>query len=159
MWKEIERKFLIKKMPILDDLVSVDYERYFIYNHGGVEIRVQKKWDIYEFERKQTENKISAKKLKYQITKDEFEQLKKQAAYWIFRKSYKVSEEPKITIKIYSGRFEWLSRAEVEFVSEENANSFTLPDWFGDEITDSSLGRDSRLVKLSEEEFKKLMKS
>jgi len=45
-------------MPDLDDLESIDYDRYFIYNQSGVEIRVQKKWDIYEFERKETQNTL-----------------------------------------------------------------------------------------------------
>ena len=157
MKNEIERKFLIKKMPSLDGLESIDYERYFIYNQAGVEIRVQKKWNIYEFERKETENPLFAKKLKYKITKTEFEQLKKQAPYWIFRKSYKISQEPNMSIKVYSDRFEWLQRVEVEFNSEEQAHSFVIPDWFGEEITDSSLGRDSQLINLSEEEFKKLI--
>lgn len=157
MQKEIERKFLIKNMPKLEDLEVVDYERYFIYNQAGVEIRIQKKWDIYQFERKETQNNLSAKKLKYEITKTEFEQLKKQAPYWIFRKSYRVSKEPKISIKIYSGRYEWLNRVEVEFTSQKNAQDFVLLDWFGEEITDSSLWRDSKLVELSEQEFKGLI--
>ena len=144
-------------MPNLDDLESIDYERYFIYNQAGVEIRVQKKWDIYEFERKETQNMLFAKKLKYEITKTEFEQLKKQAPHWICRKSHKISEEPNMSIKTYSGRFQWLERVEVEFTSEEQANSFVIPDWFGEEITDSPLGRDSQLINLSEEEFKKLI--
>jgi len=100
---------------------------------------------------------LSAKKLKYEITQTEFEQLKKQAPYWIFRKSYKISQEPNISIKVYSDRFEWLQRVEVEFNSEEQAYSFVIPDWFGEEITDSPLGRDSQLINLSEEEFKKLI--
>ena len=42
-----------------------------------------------------------------------------------------------------------------EFTSKENANKFTPPSWMGEEITDTPLGRDSRLLDLTEEEFKK----
>lgn len=157
MWNEIERKFLIKNMLKLSNLESIDYERYFLYNIGNVEIRIQKKWGIYEFERKETQNILSAKKYKYEITKEEFDKLKRQTLKWIFRKSYKVSEDPKITIKIYSDRFEWLSRAEIEFSNQHSAENFKPLDWFGEEITESDLWRDSKLICLSEEEFKSLI--
>jgi CYTH domain-containing protein len=41
--KEIERKFLIKDIPILDDIEPIRYERYFLSNFNDSEVRIQKK--------------------------------------------------------------------------------------------------------------------
>ena len=49
-------------------------------------------------------------------------------------------------------------RAEIEFKSEYEAQNFKPFDWMGREITNTMLGKDSKLVQLSKEEFKKLLK-
>ncbi len=157
MSNEIERKFLIKEMPDISNLKSLSYERYFLFRNPSVEIRIQKKGDKYEFERKTTESNLSAKKYKFELTKEEFEKLKKQSNESIIRESYKISETPEITIKIYQGKFEGLKRIEVEFSDEKEAQEFHPLEWFGKEITNSSLGRDSKLIDLSDEEIKNFL--
>lgn len=158
MTKEIERKFLVKKIPDLNNLESISYERYFLYSSENIEIRIQKKCEKYQFERKEKLSNLSANKQKFDISKEEFDVLKQYSWKSIIRDSYLLTTNPEITLKIYHGRFEGLYRAEVEFGDEESAKNFVPFDWFGKEITNSPMGRDSTLLDLTEEEFDQLMK-
>lgn len=152
---EIERKFLVKKLPDLSGLEPVSYERHYIYRSDGVEIRVQKKGKKYEFERKVETSALTREGQKFQITEEEFNFFKSLSTHEIIRDSYLVSENPEISLKIYHGKHEGLVRAEIEFESEKEAKNFKPLDWFGKEISDSPVGRDGRLIQLSEEDFKK----
>ena len=67
MVNEIERKFLIKRMPDLSNFESVIYERFYIFRNDIVEMRVQKKGEKYEIERKEMVNGLSAEKTKLVI--------------------------------------------------------------------------------------------
>ena len=156
---EIERKFLVKTLPDLSNLKPIRYERHYLNKDTGLEKRIQKKGDNYELEELQSELGLSRVKFKKEITLKEFEQLKKQAREAIIRDSYQISDNPQVSIKIYHGRFEGLIRVEVEFSSEEQAKDFQPLQWFGLEITDTPLARDSSLLGLSNEHLKKLLSS
>jgi len=153
MSEEIERKFLVKEMPNLDGFKPLSYERYFLFKNRFVEIRVQKRGDIYEFERKENQNNLSTKKIKFEISRDEFLKLKENSVNFIRRKSYIISKNPSITIKVYDEKHCDLRRIEVEFDSELDAEKFVPLKWFGKKITNSKLGRDSKLIDLSKEEI------
>jgi hypothetical protein len=56
---EIERKWFIKKLPDLQGLKSISYERYFLFIGDAVEVRIQKKGDKFEFERKSQISKLT----------------------------------------------------------------------------------------------------
>ncbi len=129
---EIERKWLVKNLPDLSNLMLVKWERYFLFINDKIEIRIQKKGDKYELERKSVLSKLSREEVKFEITKDEYDTLEKYCSKSIIR-------------------------AEVHFTSEEEAEAFKPLDWFGKEITDSPLGRDKTIINLSEGEFTKLM--
>lgn len=154
---EIERKFLIKELPNLSNCEIIRYERYFLFRNQNIEIRIQKKGEKYEFERKENVNSLSTKKKKFEITKEEFDEFKKGSTQAIIRKSYKISNVPNITIKIYEWKYKGLKRVEVEFENEQNAQDFNPLSWFWNEITDSILWRDSKILDLSEYEINKMM--
>lgn len=154
---EIERKWLVKRLPDLSGLSPISYERNFLYIGDEVEIRIQRKGDKYQFERKSQVGKLSREEQVFDITEEEFNALKKQSLKAILRDSYILQKSPQITIKIYKGVHEGLIRAEVEFESEIEAEKFVPLDWFGEEITETPLGRDKLLISLSDDEFKKLM--
>lgn len=149
---EIERKWILKTLPEGLDQIPTQYERHFLFIQDGLEVRIQRKGDKYEFERKSEENELSRKVEKFQITKEEFELFKTLSIGSIERESYLLDN---ISIKVYKSDFEGLIRAEVEFETEEEAKNFTPPTWFGEEITDSVLGKDKKLIKLSREDFLK----
>lgn len=158
MNKEIERKFLLKSLPNLDLLEWIHYERYFIFINDKVEIRIQKKWEKFEFERKEKENIVSYNKEKFEISKEEFDFFKMMATESIIRDSFSISKTPNISIKIYHWKFEGLVRVEVEFENKKQAENFIPLEWFWNEITDSPLWKDSTLLNLSQKEFLKLIK-
>lgn len=155
MKNEIERKFLIKEMPDLTGIIPIHYERYFLYNKDGIEIRIQQKNDFFELERKTVISRTERTTEKIEISKDEFEQLKQFCSEGIERDSYKLDNGA--SIKIYSGKYKGLVRVEFEFNNQQELNSFSPPSWVGREITDSRLGKDSELIRLSSEEFKRFV--
>jgi len=147
--REIERKFLIKNLPNLENISEIKYERYFLKISNNKEIRIQKKWNIYEKETKTKLCHLEYEKIKQEISENDFNNLKKDSIWEIYRSSYKISENPGVSIKIYSWKFLWLSRLEVEFWSESEAKEFQPESWYWKEITGTSLAKDSELVKLS----------
>ena len=53
-----------------------------------------------------------------------------------------------VELDVFSGKFEGLVLAEVEFPDEETANAFTAPAWFGREVTFTGEYQNSRLSQL-----------
>ncbi len=154
MKNEIERKFFIKEMPDLSNIIPLHYERYFLERGDGKEIRISKIGDKYVYEKKSEVSDLERTREKREIAKEEFDELKQKASEAIIRDSYTISEHPDIVIQIYHGRFEGLIRVEVEFDSEEEANAFEPLSWIGKEMTGLPIARDSKLLDLSDEEFK-----
>jgi adenylate cyclase len=155
---EIERKWLIAEMPDLSALHKLEFERYFVYIGEDVEIRVQRVNDRYSFERKQEQSSTTRDEQRLDITPAEFSFFKSIATKGIRRDAYELSRNPDTSIKIYHGDYEGLVRVEVEFQSEDDARSFIPPSWFGPEITETALGRDKNLIRLSREEFKRVLR-
>ncbi len=154
---EIERKWLVKTLPDLSQITPIHFERYFVFISDIVEIRVQQKGTGYEFERKTETSKVSRENQVFPITEAEFRYFKTQSNKGIIRDSYILQTEPEFSIKIYHGNYKGLIRAEVEFSSENEANSFLPFDWFGPEITTTPLGRDKKLIQLSVNQFSELL--
>ena len=154
---EIERKFLVSTLPDLTGKTPLPYERYFLYIGDTHEIRIQKKGDRYEFERKGRQGELSNEKTKFPITPEEFEHLKTLCPLSLQRESYDLGNNA--TIKIYHGKYEGLVRAEFEFASEAEAAAFTPPSWCDNEITKSDLGRDSKLIYLDSAQFQQTLSS
>jgi adenylate cyclase len=152
---EIERKFLISQLPDLSDTHPIRFERYYLSITDQTEDRIQRTNDHYSREKKIVVNVLSRSTRKQKITKEEFDILKRSSSKAIVRDSYKLSSD--ISIKIYHGEYEGLVRAEVEFNSMNDAMNYVPKSWMGKEITDSSLGRDSRLVGLDQDSFKDLL--
>lgn len=155
MQNEIERKFFVKNLPELSNITPIHYERYFLRRDSGEEERITKSGDRYAYERKVEVSNLERTQEKRIILEQEFEQLKQSASEVVERDRYDISEDPKISIQIYKGRFKGLVRAEVEFPSEEAAKAFVPLEWMGEEMTGLPIARDSKLLDLSPEEFHK----
>lgn len=158
MTKEIERKYLIKRMPNLNNIKPIRYERYYINDNIDNQIRVQKKADKFILETKRKISDMEYKKEKQEITEKEFLKLIKDCKKVIIRDSYLINEKPNITVKIYQGTYKGLIRAEVEFNNEYEYNNFEIPEWFGKNITNTELGMDARLIKLDREDFLEILR-
>jgi CYTH domain-containing protein len=157
MHHEIERKFLVKKMPKLENLVKVSQERYFIQRSDLLEEGMKRKGDIFEYERKSTLSPKEKTREVTIITEDEFTRCKKDGTSIIERDSYSLSKEkPIISIKVYKGIYRGLTLVEIEFDSIDEMEAFIPLRWMGKEVTDTPLGKDARLIDLDREHFKDL---
>ena len=158
MAHKIERKFLLSSLPSgIDKASKIVYERYFLRVNENDEIRIQRKGDTFYREHKITISNFSNEIVVTSITAEDFDRLKLKATGNIERDSYSLPNIQNATVKVYHCRFEGLIRAEVEFASVNDATHFAPPDWIGQEITDSDLGRDSRLLKIPDSEFRGLL--
>ena len=153
----ITRKFLVKSVPDLSNLSVTQYNRFYLYNANGVVVRVQSVGGKYELERKADKSELVRNEQKIEITKDEFEVLSKLTDKNILRDSYLISENAKMTLRVYHGKIEGLARAEVSFKSVEEAQNYKPLDWFENEVTNSPLAKDGELLNLSKEEFEELL--
>lgn len=84
------------------------------------------------------------------LTQEAYEHLKSKADGLVISKiRYLIPEKNGLTIEldVFHEDYEGLLLAEVEFPSEEAANSYTPPAWFGRDVTFSSDYHNSTLSK------------
>ncbi len=145
---EIERKFLIKELP--ENLSSYNYlEIEQAYLCTEPVIRIRKQDDEYYMTYKST-GFLSREEYNLPLTKESYYHLIKKAdGNIITKKRYLIPfEKYTVELDIFEGRFDGLIIAEVEFPSEEEANSFSEPDWFDDDVTFSDKYHNSTLSRL-----------
>jgi adenylate cyclase len=152
--KEIERKWIVKELPNVSGQTPLQYERYFLFNADGIEVRIQRKGDKYEFERKVEASELTRTGQKFEISEAEYSLFQELSIGEIIRESYIVNN---VSVKVYKGKHKGLIRAEIEFESEEEATTFEPLDWFGEEITNTDLGKDKKLMNLDERMFQSLL--
>jgi len=149
--KRFTRRYIISSLDGLELSSPIKYERYYINEH----LRVQKRENIYE---KETLNSLNCIIEKIQISEEEFNSIKEEAYSKIIRNSYLLLKDSKISIKEYLEDYKGLYRVEVKFDSEYEMNNYEKENWMGKEITDTDLGFDKYLSKLSIREFQKILK-
>lgn len=133
---EIERKYLIKELP-------ADYASYPFHQIEQGYLNVQPVVRI----RRQDDEYILTYKSKGLMVREEYNLPLTEAAYYhlrekadgflITKKRYLLPYNDSLTIEldIFEGDLAPLILAEVEFETEEAANSFTPPEWFGEDVT------------------------
>lgn len=133
---EIERKFLIPTLP--DNLGSYDYheiEQGYLCTSPVVRIR---KEDENYYMTYKSKGLMIREEYNLPLTKDAYYHMKKKADGIVISKTrYLIPLTDKLTIEldIFHNEYEGLYLAEVEFESEEEANAFTPPAWFGEDVT------------------------
>ena len=145
---EIERKFLLKQLP----------ENLTTYPHRQLEqgylstnpvVRIRKDDDRYELTYK-GKGAMVREEYNLPLTQSSYEHLKEKIdGRLIVKKRYLIPfEDYTIELDIFEGDLAPLTLAEVEFSSEEEANAFTPPDWFAEDVTFSPLYHNSVLSQL-----------
>lgn len=146
---EIERKFLVKTLPKnLNSYKMSDIKQGYISFEPA--LRVRQKNDEYFFTYK-GKGDLKREEFEVKITKEQFENLwKKVERIPILKKRYYIplGEKLMAELDIYEGELKGFYNVEVEFFSEEDANNFTPPDWFGKEITKDTNFSNANLSKL-----------
>ncbi len=146
---EIERKYLIEKLP--DNLNTYPYrtlEQGYLCTNPV--IRIRKDNDKYELTYKST-GLMVREECNLPLNREAYEHMKtKTDGRLIRKKRYMIPCNDTLTIEldIFEGDLAPLLLAEVEFPDEETANSFTPPEWFGEDVTFSPQYHNSNLSKL-----------
>lgn len=168
--KEIERKFLVDKLP--ENLDKYSHKKiiqwYVAITEDGTEVRLRKKWQKFFQTIKSSWNKIRDE-FEIELTKDQFEALWDSTAgkrvektryeipyeYETTGKEWqKIKVTKKIELDIYYGNLDWMLSAEVEFKTEEESNKFVTPEWFGKEVTDDKKYKNKNLAISGKPEWK-----
>lgn len=143
---EIERKYLIKKLPEnLEAYPHKEIEQGYLSTNPVV--RIRRSDDKYILTYKGS-GMMVREEYNLPLTKEAFEHMKPKAdGIFIEKTRYLIPYEEKYTIEldIFKGELAPLTLAEVEFESEEEANSFCPPDWFGEDVTFSKEYHNSTL--------------
>lgn len=135
---EIERKFLVRTLP--KDLNK--YKMHLIeqgYLSINPVVRVRRDNDNYYLTYKGS-GLMVREEYNLFLTKEAYEHLIQKAdGNIITKKRYEIPDANGLTIEldIFEGLFSGIIIAEVEFDSEESANTYEPPEWFGEDVTNS----------------------
>ena len=145
---EIERKYLLKQLP----------EHLETYPHRHLEqgylctapvVRIRKDDDRYELTYK-SGGMMVREEYNLLLTREAYEHLKtKIDGRLITKKRYMIPYDGyTIELDIFENDLAPLVLAEVEFETEEAANQFTPPEWFGKDVTFSGAYHNSVLSRI-----------
>lgn len=145
---EIERKYLVKTLPEnLDTYPCRQLEQGYLATAPVV--RVRKDNDKYELTYK-SKGLMVREEYNLPLTKDSYEHLKQKADGRIITKKRYMIPYGIYTIEldIFENDLAPLILAEVEFATEEEANTFVAPEWFGEDVTFSKQYHNSVLSQI-----------
>ena len=146
---EIERKFLIKKLP--DNLTSYKARKIEqAYLCTDPVVRVRRDNDVYYLTYK-SKGMIVREEYNLPLTKEAYGHLLAKADGNIITKTrYEIPEKDNLTIEldVFEGKFDGLLLSEVEFASEEEALGYIPPEWFGEDVSNSTKYHNSTLSRL-----------
>ncbi|MCM1496208.1 MAG: CYTH domain-containing protein [Bacteroides sp.] len=144
---EIERKFLIKEIPMpLDCYPALEIEQGYL-NTSPV-LRIRRRNDAYIFTYKSS-GLMSREELEVPLNKEAYlHLLPKCDGNLISKTRYQIPESQGYTIEldVFHGCLEGLVLAEVEFPSEAQAYAFQPPEWFFQEVTQELTFHNSNLA-------------
>lgn len=133
---EIERKFLVKKLP--DNLEQYDYhdiEQAYLCTEPVVRVRRQ---DSDFFLTYKSSGLMSHEEYNLPLNEKSYIHLLDKADGNILTKRrylIPISESLTVELDIFSGVKKGLILAEVEFPTEDDALQFTPPEWLGEDVT------------------------
>lgn len=143
---EIERKFLINQIPFaLDGYTKRKIEQAYLCTEPVV--RVRRDNDDYYLTYK-SKGFIAREEYNLPLTAEAYSHLlAKHDGLVITKTRYEIPEKDGLTIEldIFEGEYDGLVLAEVEFESEEHAAAYTPPEWFGEDVSNSSKYHNSTL--------------
>lgn len=149
---EIEKKYLIERLP--ENLECCSYrliEQAYLCLDPVV--RVRRSNNDYYLTYK-SKGLMVREEYNLPLTKEAYQHLKSKAdGNTITKKRYLIPYSDRLTIEldIFDEPLAPLILAEVEFETEEDADEFTPPDWFGRDVTFSGEYHNSYLSKLHHE--------
>lgn len=150
---EIERKYLIKNMPKLENYKYHKIEQAYLCTNPVV--RVRREDESYYMTYKGG-GMMAREEYNLPLNREAYEHLIQKADGNVIGKTrYLIPLELEgltIELDVFDSPFESLVLAEVEFESEEQANTFQPPEWFGEDVTFDGRYHNSYMSKI---EFEK----
>ena len=147
---EIERKYIPKILP--DNLSQYESRKIAQgYLCTSPVVRIRRSNDDYILTYK-GKGLMVREEYNLPLNEESFLHLKEKIDGRLIRKRrYLIPLAPRYTIEldVFDGDLAPLLLAEVEFETEEEANNFTPPEWFGEDVTFSTRYHNSQLSKLS----------
>lgn len=156
---EIERKFLIDKIPIQADGAAADHLEQAYISTSPV-IRIRRKNDSYILTVK-SQGLLAREEFELAVSKESYEHLlKKKEGMVIVKDRLNIPLPDGLTceLDIFCGPYEGFMMAEVEFPDLKTARSFMPPAWFGREVTEDPRFQNASLCMNSPEEAGLFMK-
>ncbi len=134
--REIERKFLLKRLP--DGLANYPHEEIeqgYLAIEPGVQVRLRKKGGVRCLTYKRG-SKNSREEREVRLSAEQFD------ALWPATEGRRLSKirydvpDGKwiVEVDVYTGRHDGVVVAEVEFPDEKSCLEFVPPDWLGEEV-------------------------
>ena len=132
--KEIERKFLIKELPVLSNIEYHMIEQAYLCTSPIVRVRRE---DNSYYMTYKAKGFLEREEYNLPLDAQSYSHLSAKAdGHVITKKRYLIPYSSyMIELDIFEGIFQGLILAEVEFRSTVEADAFVPPDWFGDEVT------------------------
>ena len=146
---EIEKKYLLKEVPALEAFEHHKIEQAYLCT--GPVVRVRQEDDVYYMTYKGS-GMMSREEYNLPLTEESYEHLKAKADGNVISKTrYLIPLEQEglvAEVDVFEKPFAPLVMAEVEFESEEAANRFVPPAWFGEEVTFDGRYHNSYMSKM-----------
>lgn len=133
---EIEKKYLIHKLPEnLETYPRKKIQQAYLCTNPVVRIRKQDEEYILTYKGK---GLMVREEYNLPLNRDAYEHLLQKTDGIVLTKTRYLLPLPQgltIELDVFDAPYENLRLAEVEFSSEEEANSFVPPEWFGEDVT------------------------
>lgn len=156
---EIERKFLVKKMPDLNKYSFKTLEQGYLCTSPTVRIRKEddKYYLTYKCKTDIGEDNIAREEYNLPLSKEAYEHLLSKAdGNIISKKRYliplgrnKEGSDLTAELDVFAPPFAPLVFAEVEFPTVAEAHSFEKPDWLGEDVSDKREYYNTYLASMS----------
>lgn len=146
---EIERKYLI---PAIPEHLNITRTREIEQGYLNTEpvVRIRRDNEHYELTYK-SKGLMVREEYNLPLTREAYEHLRTKIDGRLITKTrheIPLTESLTIELDIFHEDLAPLILAEVEFPSKEEAEAFTPPDWFGEDVTYSSAYHNSTLSKI-----------
>lgn len=155
-WLEIEKKFLVSKLPDnLENYHHDEIQQWYFVLEENIEERVRHRWNNFYHTKKIWYWEVREEYEK-EITKENFDFLwPKTEGKRIFKTRYLIPYDMyTIELDIYHDKLDWLVVAEIEFDTLEQSNLFIKPKWFWEEITNDNKYKNRNLIFTDFEKIK-----
>lgn len=153
---EIERKFLLDYLPVnIDKYKKNDIKQTYISYEP--ELRLMQ-MDNKFFLTKKIGNGMIREEYETEINSEFYNFLINGINNTIYKTRYFIPLSIKTIaeIDVYHNKLDGLKTVEVEFETEEEANNFEVPNWFGKEVTNDKKYKNASLLKIDSYVKKKI---